>query len=89
MVGTSVLRNIKYTGFPLQLRVWSLLTENVWVMGLSDVAMVVSSALVLPLHRIWRSGPQWLRWSRGGMIVQSLGEAFWLVLWIKCVAIFS
>ncbi|KAJ5294728.1 hypothetical protein PENANT_c014G04270 [Penicillium antarcticum] len=83
MVGTSVLRNIKYTGFPLQLRVWSLLTENVWVMGLSDVAMVVSSGLVLPLHRIWRSGPQWLRWSRGGMIVQSLGEAFWLVLWIN------
>lgn len=82
MVGTSILRNIKDTGYPLQVRVWSLLTANVWAMGLSDAAMVITSGLVLPMHRLWR-GPQWLRWSRGGMILQSLGEAFWLVLWIK------
>lgn len=83
MVGTSILRNIKDTGYPLQVRVWSLLTANVWGMGLSDAAMVVSSGLVLPMHRLWRGGPQWLRWSRGGMILQSLSEAVWLVLWIK------
>ncbi|KXG45224.1 Sterol O-acyltransferase, ACAT/DAG/ARE types [Penicillium griseofulvum] len=83
MVGTSVLRNIKDTGYPLQVRVWTLLTANVWGMALSDAAMVMSSALVLPMHRLWRGGPQWLRWSRGGMILQSLGEAFWLVIWIN------
>ncbi|KAJ5130847.1 Sterol O-acyltransferase [Penicillium bovifimosum] len=83
MVGTSILRNIKDTGYPLQVRVWSLLTANVWGMGLSDAAMVVSSALVLPMHKLWRSGPKWLRWSRGGMILQSLAEVFWLVLWIN------
>ncbi|KAJ5852126.1 Sterol O-acyltransferase ACAT/DAG/ARE [Penicillium soppii] len=83
MVGTSMLRNIKETGYPLQVRVWSLLTANVWMMGVSDLAMVVSSALVLPMHKLWRGGPQWLRWTRGGIILQSLGEAFWLVLWIN------
>lgn len=83
MVGTSMLRNIKETGFPLRVRVWSLLTANVWMMGLSDAAMVISSALVLPMHRLWRSGPQCLRWTRGGIILQSLAEALWLVLWIK------
>lgn len=83
MVGTSMLRNLKETGFPLRVRVWSLLTANVWMMGLSDAAMVISSALVLPMHRLWRSGPRWLQWTRGGIILQSLAEAFWLVLWVK------
>ncbi|CAG8038179.1 unnamed protein product [Penicillium salamii] len=83
MVGTSMLRNLKETGFPLRVRVWSLLTANVWMMGLSDAAMVISSALVLPMHRLWRSGPRWLQWTRGGIILQSLAEAFWLVLWVN------
>lgn len=83
MVGTTMLRNIKDTGYPLRVRVWSLLTANVYEMGLSDLAMVVSSGLVLPLHKLYRSGPQWLRWSRAGVVIQSLGEALWMFLWLK------
>ncbi|PTU17073.1 hypothetical protein P175DRAFT_0505217 [Aspergillus ochraceoroseus IBT 24754] len=83
MVVTTVLRNIKDTGYPLRVRVWSLLTANVWEMGFSDLAMVGSSMLVVPLHFLSRSGISFLRWERGGIILQSLFEAAWLVLWIK------
>ncbi|GLI78052.1 sterol O-acyltransferase 2 [Penicillium ochrochloron] len=83
MVVTTVLRNIRDTGYPLRVRVWSLLSANVWELGLTDLAMVASSALVLPMHKIWRSGPRWLQWARGGMILQSIGEALWLAVWIN------
>lgn len=83
MVVTTVLRNIKDTGYPLRVRVWSLLSANVWELGLSDLAMVASSALVLPLHRLYRKGPKWLQWAHGGMIIQSIGEVLWLAVWIK------
>lgn len=83
MVVTTVLRNVKDTGYPLRVRVWSLLSANVWELAFSDLAMVASSALVLPLHKLYRSGPRWLRWVRGGVVVQSVGEALWLALWIK------
>ena len=83
MVVTTVLRNIKDTGYPLRVRVWSLLSANVWELGLCDLAMVVSSSLVLPLHKLYRNGPRWLRWARVGMIIQSFAEAVWLLFWIK------
>lgn len=83
MVVTTVLRNIKDTGYPLRVRVWSLLSANVVELGLSDFAMVATSALVLPLHKLFRSGPRWLRWTRGGMYLQCIVEAIWLGVWIK------
>ncbi|GKZ53390.1 hypothetical protein AnigIFM49718_005980 [Aspergillus niger] len=83
MVVTTMLRNIKDTGYPLRIRVWSLLSENVWSMGFSDVAMVVSSAVVLPLHHLIRKSGSLLRWGRGGMVVQSIFEAGWAILWIN------
>lgn len=83
MVVTTVLRNIKDTGYPLRVRVWSLLSANVWELALSDLAMVISSGLVLPFHRLFRYSRGWLRWSRGGIVLQSLFEAAWLILWIK------
>ncbi|KAL4811483.1 MBOAT, membrane-bound O-acyltransferase family-domain-containing protein [Aspergillus unguis] len=82
MVVTTVLRNIKDTGYPLRVRVWSLLTANVWSMGFSDVAMVCTSGLVIPLHHISRTSG-WLRWERGGIVLQSIFEALWLGVWIK------
>ncbi|EAW08131.1 putative sterol o-acyltransferase (APE2) [Aspergillus clavatus NRRL 1] len=82
MVVTTALRNIKDTGLPLRVRVWGLLTANVWQLGLSDLAMVVSTGLVVPFHKLFRTNG-WLRWGRGGMIVQSLFEAAWLVLWVN------
>ncbi|KAF9882750.1 hypothetical protein FE257_005318 [Aspergillus nanangensis] len=83
MVVTTMLRNIKDTGYPVRVRVWSLLSANVWSMGISDLAMVVSSGLVLPLHRIFRSSSGWLRWGKGGVVIQSIFEAAWVVLWIN------
>lgn len=82
MVVTTVLRNIKDTGYPLRVRVWSLLSANVCALGLSDLAMVVSSMLILPLQKLFRTRG-FLRWRRGGIVLQSLFEAGWLILWIN------
>lgn len=89
MVVTTVLRNIKDTGYPLRAQVWTLLTANVWAMGLSDLAMVLSTVLVLPIHRFIRRSAGFFRWSRGGMVGVSLFEAGWLFLWIKYVLVHS
>ncbi|EAU36297.1 conserved hypothetical protein [Aspergillus terreus NIH2624] len=83
MVVTTMLRNIKDTGYPLRIRVWSILSANVYSMAFSDLAMVVSSGFVLPLHRLFRRSSGWLRWGRGGIIIQSIFEVAWLVLWIN------
>jgi sterol O-acyltransferase len=83
MVVTTFLRNIKDTGHPLRVEVWSLLTANVWQLAISDLAMVVSSGLSLPLQHLTRAGKGWLQWSRGGVAIQSLYELGWLTLWIK------
>ncbi|KAL2014763.1 hypothetical protein VTN00DRAFT_2288 [Thermoascus crustaceus] len=83
MVVTTVLRNIKDTGFPLRVKVWkSLLNGKVWQLGLSDLVMVASTALTLPIHRLVRNSKGWLRWSQGGMVVQSLFQLVWLCLWV-------
>ncbi|KAL4952969.1 MBOAT, membrane-bound O-acyltransferase family-domain-containing protein [Aspergillus filifer] len=82
MVVTTVLRNIKDTGYPLRVRVWSLLTANVWSLGFSDVAMVCTSGVVIPLHYVSRTSG-WLRWERGGIVLQSIFEMIWLGVWIK------
>lgn len=83
MVVTTVLRNIKDTGYPLRVRVWSLLTANVWSLGLSDLAMVASSGLVLPFQKAFRNNKRLMRWARGGIVFQSLFEAAWLFLWVN------
>lgn len=82
MVVTTVLRNIKDTGHPLRVKVWSLLTANVWQLAISDLAMVVSSAIALPVQLLVRKSV-WLRWYRGGIVFQSLYQIGWLTLWIK------
>ena len=83
MVLTTMLRNIKDTGYPLRVRPWALLTANTWQLGLSDVAMVVSTGLSVPVQKVVRGSKGWLRWSKAGMPVHSLFQAGWLILWIK------
>jgi hypothetical protein len=85
MVITTMLRNIKDTGYPLRVHVWSLLTENVKQLFFADLAMVASTSLSLPLHKAFRSRKGWLRWEKGGMAIQSMFQAAWLVFWIKSV----
>ncbi|KAL8651427.1 MAG: hypothetical protein Q9210_003251 [Variospora velana] len=83
MVITTMLRNIKDTGFPFRFGVWALLIERVWQLALTDGAMVLSTSLSLPLHKIFRNSKGWLKWASGGMAVQSIYQACWLVLWVN------
>lgn len=85
MVVTTVLRNIKDTGHPLRVKVWSLLTANVWQLAVSDLVMVTTSALVYPLQVLTRKGGNLLRWHRMGIVLQSIYQIAWLMLWIESV----
>lgn len=85
MVLTTMLRNIKDTGYPLRVRVWALLTANTWQLGLSDIFMVGSTGLCLPMQRIFRWSNGWLRWKNCGMLIQSVFQLAWLGLWVKYV----
>ncbi|KAL8696083.1 MAG: hypothetical protein Q9224_002980 [Gallowayella concinna] len=83
MVITTMLRNIKDTGFPFRVGVWALLTERVWQLALTDLAMIASTTLSLPLHKLFRKSKGWLWWEKGGMPIQSIYQAAWLALWIN------
>lgn len=83
MVITTMLRNIKDTGYPLRVRVWALLTANTWQLGLSDLVMVGSTFVSLPMQRVFRRNHGWLSWSKCGMPIQSIFQAAWLILWVK------
>jgi len=85
MVLTTMLRNLKETGYPLSLRQWNLFTENIYEMGLSDGAMVATAGLSLPLHKMYMNSPGVLRWSKMGMAIQSIFQAAWLLFWVSYV----
>ncbi|EFE35526.1 uncharacterized protein ARB_05568 [Trichophyton benhamiae CBS 112371] len=82
MVITTVLRNIKDTGYPLRVHVWSLLSANVIELAFVDLAMVASTAVTVPLHKAIRRSKGLLRWGMGGIIVQSLYQFAWLSFWV-------
>ena len=83
MVITSVLRSIKDTGYPLRVQMWRLLSANVIELGVSDLAMVLSTGLALPLQKLFRRSHGILQWRKGGVIVQSIYQAGWLALWVE------
>ncbi|GAD96484.1 sterol o-acyltransferase (APE2), putative [Paecilomyces variotii No. 5] len=83
MVVTTMLRNIKDTGYPMRVQVLSLLTANVWQLALSDLAMVATTGVTIPLHHLFRTARGGLRWSQGGMVIQSLYQFAWLCLWVS------
>jgi sterol O-acyltransferase len=82
MVVTTMLRNIKETGHPMRVRIWSLFTTNVWELGLSDLAMVSSTAACLPIQILSRKSNGMLRWSKCGMLMQILYQVVWLTSWV-------
>ncbi|KAL1297161.1 hypothetical protein AAFC00_004737 [Neodothiora populina] len=82
MVMTTMLRNIKDTGYPLSLRQWLLFRENIYELAVSDLVMVSSTALSLPLHMVYKNSKGFMSWERGGMVVQSVFQAFWLLFWV-------
>lgn len=85
MVITTMLRNLRETGYPLGMRQWGLFTANIYELAASDGAMVGSTAIILPLHKLYKNTNGWLAWNRGGMIVQSIFQAIWLLHWVSYV----
>ncbi|RMZ77771.1 hypothetical protein DV737_g4186, partial [Chaetothyriales sp. CBS 132003] len=83
MVVTTALRNIKETGYPLRVDVYRVLSRNVVSLALSDLAMVASTAVALPLQRLFRRSTGLVQWRRGGVWIQSLYQILWLVLWVE------
>ncbi|KAI9822731.1 MAG: hypothetical protein M1826_000435 [Phylliscum demangeonii] len=88
MVITTMLRNIRDTGHPMRIKIWTLFTKHTWQLALSDLALVATTGVSLPLHRLFRRSTGWLRWERGGMVLQSVYQMGWLALWIAWPFIF-
>jgi sterol O-acyltransferase len=85
MVITSMLRQVKETGYPFQIRQWNLFREKVFELGLVDGAMVGSTAVALPLQKLFLNGKGPLRWSQLGMAIQSIYQVIWLSFWCTYV----
>jgi sterol O-acyltransferase len=83
LVITAVLRNIKETGYPLRVQVYHILSKNVLALALSDAAMVGTTALSIPLQRLYRSGWTFFQWRYGGFWIQSVFQLGWLALWVE------
>ncbi|THZ84476.1 sterol O-acyltransferase [Aureobasidium pullulans] len=83
MVLTTALRNLKETGYPLSMRQWGLFTKNIYEMAVIDLVMVASTGISLPLNLMFKNSKGWLQWERQGMAVQSIFQAFWLLLWVS------
>ncbi|KAK5046654.1 hypothetical protein LTR84_007415 [Exophiala bonariae] len=80
---TTGLRNIKETGLPLRVNVYKILSRNVLSLGLSDAAMVVSTALSLPLQKLTRKSSGIFRWRNAGIWIQSIFQVGWLFFWVQ------
>lgn len=81
MAITTMLRNIKDTGYPMRVQIWHLFTVKVWELGVADGLMVASTAISLPLNRIFRQNSK-LHWARTGMAIQSVYQMLWLAFWV-------
>lgn len=84
MAITSMLRNVKDTGSPMRVQIWTLFTVKLWHLGLVDFAMVASASGVLPLQHFVRRAParSGATWAKGGMALQSVYQVAWLAFWI-------
>jgi sterol O-acyltransferase len=85
MAITTMLRNIKDTGYPMRVQIWQLFTVKVWELGIADGLMVASTSISFPLHRLFRSktGKMFgLRWATGGMAIQSIYQTIWFTFWV-------
>jgi sterol O-acyltransferase len=84
MAITTMLRNIKDTGYPLRVQIWGLFTVKLWHLAIADFLMVASTAVALPLHRLFRAAPAGsaLTWAKAGVAIMSVYQVLWLALWI-------
>ncbi|KAG6003089.1 hypothetical protein E4U21_002392 [Claviceps maximensis] len=81
---TTILRNMKDTGYPLRIQIWTLFTVKLWHVAIADFFMVATSMVSLPLHKTFRKAPPRgaLTWAKGGMAIQSIYQLLWLAVWI-------
>ncbi|KAF2969364.1 hypothetical protein GQX73_g4235 [Xylaria multiplex] len=77
---TTMLRNYKDTGYPLRVQIWGLFTIKPWHLAIAELLMVGSTAVSLPLHRLFRQSRGSLTWNKGGMAVQSIYQVVFFVL---------
>ncbi|KAI9742839.1 MAG: hypothetical protein M1818_003568 [Claussenomyces sp. TS43310] len=84
MAVTTMLRNIRDTGYPMRIQIWQLFTVKVWELGIADALMASSTMASLLLHKIFRSTGKFsfLRWNSGGIIIQSLYQMVWFSFWV-------
>ncbi|KAK6859181.1 sterol O-acyltransferase [Apiospora arundinis] len=82
MAITSMLRNIKDTGSPLRVQIWTLFTVKLWHLAIADFLMVASTAVSLPLARLSRKSEGGMGWNQGAMAFQSVYQAAWLSFWV-------
>ncbi|KAL5598966.1 hypothetical protein BROUX41_003715 [Berkeleyomyces rouxiae] len=82
MAITTILRNIKDTGSPFRIKIWTLFTVKTWHLPLVDLTMVGSTAISMPFHRLFRSSDGLMTWNRGGMALQSTYQILWLLVWV-------
>ncbi|KAK5663145.1 hypothetical protein OQA88_6562 [Cercophora sp. LCS_1] len=84
MAITTMLRNIKDTGYPMRVQIWGLFTVKLWHLAIADFLMVASTAIALPMHRVFRAAPAGgaMNWSKGGMAIMSIYQVVWLAFWI-------
>ena len=82
MVMTSMLRSLRETGYLLSIQQWPLFVENIWELAASDFFMVATTAIDLPLHKLYKRSKGLLRWNAAGMAIQSIVQAGWLYFWI-------
>ncbi|TKA23845.1 hypothetical protein B0A50_06980 [Salinomyces thailandicus] len=82
MAITAMTRSWKDTGNLLSFRQWPLFTQNIGELAASDLLMVGSTTITLPMHRLYKNSRGLLSWNGGGMILQILFQAGWLAFWI-------
>ncbi|KAK4181495.1 MBOAT, membrane-bound O-acyltransferase family-domain-containing protein [Triangularia setosa] len=84
MAVTTMLRNVKDTGYPMRVQIWGLFTVKLWHLAIADFLMVASTAVTLPLQKIFRDAPAGsaLTWAKGGTAIMSIYQVLWLALWI-------
>lgn len=82
MVITSMLRNWKENGSLFNITQLHLFTENIYELALSDLLMASSIMLSLPLQKLYANSSGFFRWSKGGVVVQSIFQLVWLTYWV-------
>jgi sterol O-acyltransferase len=82
MVITAMIRNYKEMGAPFVISQWSLFTENIWELAVSDLLMAASAMVSLPLQKLYMTSTGFFRWNKGGMILQALFQGAWLAHWV-------